>query len=188
MMTPTDDLGRRHMRRSPSPLFFWARQRDKMYTGMRLRLPYFEQKFDYDCGAAAMKMVLARFGVRAPLLRLIRELRTTKKDGTTRRDMARVARAHGLRAEAVCGSSLPELRRLTAGNGMVIVEYILPKFEGAHYAVVSGFSAGRILLHDPTGGRYYSLPEREFLKRWYGRHRTVHKRWRLVVTPRRSAE
>jgi ABC-type bacteriocin/lantibiotic exporter with double-glycine peptidase domain len=149
---------------------------------MRLRLPYFEQKFDYDCGAAALKMVLAAHGRRVPLAELIRRLRTTEKTGTTRRDMARVARTYGLRAETRCDSSLAELRRLAKRRATVIVEYILPDFEGAHYAAVAGFSPGYILLHDPTKGSHYKLTEKEFLKRWYGRHLTVHRRWRLVVS------
>jgi ABC-type bacteriocin/lantibiotic exporter with double-glycine peptidase domain len=151
---------------------------------MRLRLQYFEQKKDYDCGAAALKMVLAAYGHRVPLFKLLRQLRTTEKNGTTRRGMARVARLYGLRVEAHCDSSLAELRRLVRERGTAVVEYILPDFEGAHYAVVSGFSAGRILLHDPTKGRYYKLAEKEFVKRWYGRHRTAHKRWLLNVSLR----
>jgi ABC-type bacteriocin/lantibiotic exporter with double-glycine peptidase domain len=150
---------------------------------MRLRLPYHRQKFDYDCGAAAMKMALAVRGHRVPLSKLIRQLRTTEKAGTTRRNMARVARFYGLRAEAHCDSSLAEIGRLTGRGATVIVEYILPGFEGAHYAVFAGFSPGRILLHDPTHGPYYSLGKREFLKRWYGRHLTAHKRWRLAIGP-----
>jgi len=64
-----------------------------------------------------MKMALAVRGHRVPLSKLIRQLRTTEKAGTTRRNMARVARFYGLRAEAHCDSSLAEIGRLTGRGG-----------------------------------------------------------------------
>ncbi len=148
---------------------------------MRLRFPCFVQKLDYDCGPTALKMVLASFGVRADLKKLQRQLRTTESDGTTRRNLVRVARGYGLPAAARTGASMEDIGRLLRRGDMAIVEYILPVFEGAHYAVVSGLDGRSIYLHDPTEGRYFRLSRREFLRRWYGRHKTAHTRWLLAL-------
>jgi len=154
---------------------------------MRLKFPCFLQKLDYDCGPTVLKMVLASFGIRANLKDLMRQARTTKRDGTTRRGLARVARSYGLSASAHCGATFSEMDRLLRRGAMIVVEYILPIFEGGHYAVVSGLDRGAVYLHDPSEGRYFRLPRREFARRWYGRHNKTNTRWVMVVEgPRRT--
>ncbi len=151
---------------------------------MRQSFPCYIQKTDYDCGPTALRMVLASFGIRADLKKLQRQLRTTASDGTTRRNLARVARAYGLAVRAHNGATLGEVGRLLRRGERVVVEYILPVFEGGHYAVVSGLDRRSIYLHDPDRGRYFRLPRRDFLRRWYGRHKHNHTRWVMIVSPR----
>jgi ABC-type bacteriocin/lantibiotic exporter with double-glycine peptidase domain len=154
---------------------------------MRLKFPCFLQKLEYDCGPTALKMVLAAFGVRADRRKLMRQLRTTERDGSTRRSLIRVARRYGLRVSAHNDATLGEVGRLLRRGALLIVEYILPVFEGGHYAVVSGLDSRSIYLHDPSEGRYYRLPRREFVRRWYGRHTQTHTRWVLVADGPRGA-
>lgn len=149
---------------------------------MRLKFPCFIQKLDYDCGPTALKMVLASFGIRADLKKLMRQLRTTERFGTTRRNMQRVVRSYGLAVSAHNDATLGEIGRLLRRRLMVIVDYILPVDEVAHYAVVSGLDGRAIYLHDPSGGRYFRLPRPEFLRRWHGSHQKTNVRWLMTVT------
>ena len=152
---------------------------------MRLKFPCYIQKLDYDCGPTAVKIALAALGIRSDLKKLQRQMHTTERDGTTRRNMIRVARGYGPAVSAHTGADLAEVGRLLRRGFIMIVEYILPKFEGGHYAVVSGLDRRYVYLHDPTEGRYFRLSRREFCRRWYGRHKKTHTRW-LMILDRRS--
>lgn len=131
-----------------------------------------------------MKMVMAFYGVKVPLSRLMREAGTNPATGTTRRSMAKLARLHGFRADSRCWTTLTDLKKLVVKGRPAIVNYILPNGDISHYAVVSGVDKDKVVLHDPDAGPHYRLGRREFLKRWYGKHWNVHCRWALIVTPR----
>ncbi len=148
-----------------------------------LQLPYYRQQEDYDCGPTAMKMVLAYFGLRVPVRRLCRDMRTTAKTGTTRRAMLAEARRRGLNARARAGLGLADLRRAIARGSPVIVNYLMPVDEINHYAVVAGFSGRDIVLWDPDRGKRFRLPVREFDRRWQGLHGGWHAGWALIAGP-----
>lgn len=154
---------------------------------MLLNFPCYIQKTDYDCGPAALKTALASFGIRTDLKELQRQLRTTERDGTTRRNMVRTARGYGLKVSAHTAATLEEVGRLVRRGSIMIVGYILPQFEGGHYAVVSGLDKRFIYLHDPTEGRYFRLTREEFRRRWYGRHKKTHTRWLMTLEAGRAA-
>ncbi len=147
-------------------------------------MPYYRQHDDFDCGPATWKMVLGYFGVRAPLDRLIRELRTSKKTGTTHREMVRLARRYGLRAGSRGGATVADLRRALAEGSLSVVNYILPGDEVSHYAVVSGLTPDAVLLHDPSEGAYFRVRLGEFRQRWQGWHRKTNRHWFMKVSRR----
>ncbi len=151
-----------------------------------LRLTYFRQPEDYDCGPTAMKMVLAFFGIRVPRTALIRSMRTTVKTGTTRRNMLREARRRGLSASARSGLAVADLRRAVSRGRPAIVNYLMPVDEISHYAVVAGFSGRDIILWDPDRGRGFRLPVREFDRRWRGLHGGWRAGWALIAGPPRQ--
>lgn len=150
-----------------------------------LRLPFYRQQEDFDCGPTALKMVLAYFGTRVPVRRLCRSMRTTAKTGTTRRAMLAEARRRGLRASARSGLGVADLRRAGSSGYPVIVNYLMPVDEVNHYAVVAGFRGRDIVLWDPDRGSRFHLPIREFNRRWQGLHGGWHAGWGMIVGPAR---
>jgi uncharacterized protein len=145
-----------------------------------LPLPPVRQATEYTCGPASLLSVLAYFGKGGLGERqLARQARTNYVWGTDERDLARVAKRHGLDVRMQYGMSLRELRSRVRGGRPVMVGLQAwpdhPKTfkpsdnDSGHYAVVIGFDRKRVWFMDPyapLGTRaYLAIPE--FLSRWH---------------------
>lgn len=64
----------------------------------------------------------------------------------------------------------------------VIVDYTEPTSNEGHYAVVIGFNKKRIILNDPWNGKDFSLPYKEFERRWIDHNGRWSNRWYLVLS------
>lgn len=148
---------------------------------MKKRIPHYHQKTDYSCGAASLRMVFAHFGMRTSEKRLAEILGTNPRTGTSRKAMLRHAKARGLRVEARHHLTLAEVASDIAAKRPVIVLYREPEDDVAHYAVCVGVTKDRVHLHDPWHGPAFTIPRREFLRRWYGSHRAT-PRWAATFT------
>lgn len=149
---------------------------------MQVRVPFRRQKRDYTCGPVTVQMLLAFYGRAVSRERLIKELGTTERSGTSRRRIVDVLRDRGFAVHAHSHWTARELcRRLNEGVP-VIVNYREPQDDEGHYAVAVACKNGRVVLNDPWHGPRFSLPMKEFVARWYGYHRRRRTRWAAAVS------
>ncbi|OGY90746.1 MAG: hypothetical protein A3B31_03750 [Candidatus Komeilibacteria bacterium RIFCSPLOWO2_01_FULL_53_11] len=113
-------------------------------------------------------MVLAFYGQQISQEQLARLLQVSKKYGTARKQLVRIAKKLGFRVIAQHRGTVQDLLRHIRAGCPVIVNYLEPSDNEGHYAVVVGFRNGSIILNDPWNGRGFKIPLREFLKRWRG--------------------
>ena len=129
-----------------------------------------------------MQMVFAYFGVRTSQRALLRILKTTELRGTRNSALVRAAVAQGLYHDAHDNATLAQIRQFMKLNKPVIVSYLEPSDDEGHYAVVTGYERGKIILNDPQHGKNFRISDRRFLARWHDRWDTKHHRWMLVLS------
>ncbi|OGN97817.1 MAG: hypothetical protein A2Z77_02030 [Chloroflexi bacterium RBG_13_51_36] len=143
-----------------------------------IELPTGRQTFDFDCGAKALQIVMAYYGIDIPEGELIEELRCDA-DGIPVRNMISVAEAQGFKVVAQCGFSLDQVKRLVDGNRPVIVlvqawaerymtlEDWKSDNDDGHYVIVIAHSGNIVVFEDPSSFHRTWLTEEEFLARWH---------------------
>ena len=136
------------------------------------------QTFDFDCGAKALQIVMAYYGIDIREDELIKEL-GTGKDGTRVEKMISVAESKGFHVKARQDVSINDLKRYISEGYPVIIllqawadRYMTLKnwrndYEDGHYAVLIGYRKGVLLFEDPSSFRRTWLREYEFLARWH---------------------
>jgi ABC-type bacteriocin/lantibiotic exporter with double-glycine peptidase domain len=151
------------------------------------RVPFRWQHNDWTCGPATLAMALASFGVQVEPRRLVRTLGANPRTGTSRASLARGARGFGFRTRARHHRTLAELERDLRGGMVVIVLYREPDGEEAHYAILLRVTKTMIRLQDPWNGPYFSLPRKEFIRRWHGTYRKW-PCWALTISRKAKPE
>ncbi len=141
-------------------------------------VPDVRQSTPYSCGTAALQAVLHYYGIEEREDQLMKELKTSEKEGTSPEAILRVAKAHGLRAEMREGLGLEDLKSaldrgipvITAiqawrgGNGPAWAK----TWEEGHYEIVLGLDAASVYVEDPALlGCRGIIPREEFLERWH---------------------
>jgi predicted double-glycine peptidase len=141
-------------------------------------LPGGIQTFDFDCGAKALQLVMAYYGVEVREDRLIKALGADDK-GTPVKSMIAVAEKRGFQVVAKSGLSLEEVKQYVDANHPVIVlvqawaerymtlEDWRKDDEDGHYVVVIGYEDGIIIFEDPSALRRAWMTEEEFIARWH---------------------
>lgn len=149
---------------------------------MRINIPFYKQDTAYTCGPAALQMAFSLLGKFKSEKALAQEA-GTNKNGTTHQGMIDTALGEKFYCYVNEGSSLEEVKYFIHCGLPVIVDYTEPSGEEGHYAVVSGYQDGRIILNDPWNGKDFKLAEKEFITRWHDCHPHNHvcKRWMLVL-------
>ena len=149
-----------------------------------LHVPFVRQKADHLCGPAVLQMVYRYFGRSVTQRRFERILKTSKRFGTSRSELIRVARADGFSVYASHRVNLRKIDAFLKKKLPVIVNYVEPSDEEGHYAVAIGVTKTAVILNDPWNGRSFSMPRREFLKRWRGATPagTRYGRWIMVLS------
>ena len=126
-----------------------------------LRTPVVPQMEEQDCGAACLAIVLGGFGRRISLHEA-RHACGVSRDGVSAAAVGRAAAAYGLEARG---------RRVAGGEGeracdqLAIPSMVL--LDGPHFAVFEGVRRGRVLINDPSTGRY-ATPVDDFERRFLG--------------------
>jgi len=138
------------------------------------------QVFDFDCGAQALQMVLAYYGVEIRGDELMKAL-GTGKDGTPVANMIAFSQSRGFKVHAGSGWTLGKVKRFVDEKHPVIVllqawadRYMTLEdwrndYDDGHYAIVIGHAKGVLLFEDPGSFRRTWLRESEFLARWHDR-------------------
>lgn len=143
-----------------------------------INIPYGIQTFDYDCGAKALQLVMAYYGIEKREDDLIKDLKSDK-DGTPIENMIDVAQKNGFKVVARSGVSLETLKQYIDNGIPVIVllqawaeRYMTLEdwendWDDGHYAIVIGRQDNIIIFEDPSSFRRTWLKEEEFLARWH---------------------
>lgn len=143
-----------------------------------IELPTGRQTFDFDCGAKALQIVMAYYGIDIPEGELMKELKIDA-NGVPVQNMIAVSQAKGFQVVAQSGFSLDEVKRLVDGNHPVIVlvqawaerymalEDWKTDDDDGHYVIVIGYSGNIIVFEDPSSFHRTWLTEEEFLARWH---------------------
>jgi ABC-type bacteriocin/lantibiotic exporter with double-glycine peptidase domain len=141
-------------------------------------LPTGRQTYDFDCGAKALQIVMAYYGIDVREGELMEELKCDS-DGVPVRNMISVAEKKGVQVVAKCEVSLDTVRRYVDENHPVIVlvqawaeRYMTLKDwrednEDGHYAIVVGYNGYAIVFEDPASFRKTWMTEEEFISRWH---------------------
>jgi predicted double-glycine peptidase len=141
-------------------------------------LPGGIQTFDFDCGAKALQLVMAYYGVEVREDRLIKALGADDK-GTPVKNMIAVAEKNGFQVVAKSGFSLEEVKQYVDANHPVIVlvqawadrymaiEDWRKDDDDGHYVVVIGYEGYIIIFEDPSALRRTWMTEEEFIARWH---------------------
>jgi len=149
----------------------------------KLKIPYYKQKRDYSCGAAALRMVLASFEIKKTEEELLKALQTTSKKGTHSSAFAGAARGYRLNFATKKNASIADLKKYLKKGFGVIVGYFYEPEDTGHYAVVKNISKTTVYLLDPTLGPNHSYSILEFKKLWLkGFKHERGKRWFFALT------
>lgn len=142
-------------------------------------VPFYPQR-DYECGPAALAMVLEHAGVKTGLHDLIAQVYVPERQGSLQAEMLAAPRRHGL-LTTVLPPRLPDVLREVADGTPVIVlqNYGIGPFDQWHYAVVAGYDStrGEVVLRSGERERLVvTFPVFELLWR-KGAH------WAMVAVP-----
>ncbi|HEY3445099.1 MAG TPA: N-formylglutamate amidohydrolase [Myxococcales bacterium] len=161
------------------------------------------QTFDFDCGAKALQVLLAYYGVELREDQLLAELEADKKDGVLPESMVAVARSHGFEVGSGLDWTLEDIKRPVSEGHPVIVllqawadrhlslEDWAANYDDGHYAIVTGYDKDVLLFEDPASFHRTWLEADEFLARWHDRHPRTGERlkhWALVLRGRSPVE
>lgn len=141
-----------------------------------LDFPVLHQTYGYDCGAKALQAVFAYFGLEFSEEVLIKEAKTSKKEGTTINNIEKTAERHGFnidsRAMAIkdikkyIDQKIPVILLLQAwiNNPKVNWEQ---EWQNGHYVVAVGYDQEKIYFEDPAAFNRTFLSYAELEKRWH---------------------
>lgn len=141
-------------------------------------LPSGRQTFDFDCGAKALQLVMAYYGVEVREDELLQELGIDRY-GVPVKNLVAAAERRGFQVAAQCGVPLGTLKQYMDENQPVIVlvqawaeRYMTIEDwkrddDDGHYVIVIGHSGDIIVFEDPASFRKTWMTQREFLARWH---------------------
>ncbi len=145
---------------------------------MVIDLPSGRQTFSFDCGAKALQLIMAYYGVDVREDELLGELQCDQY-GTPLANMIRVAEKHGFQVSAGNGASVDTVKQYLDANHPVIVlvqawaqrymalEDWKANYDNGHYVIVIGYDDRIIIFEDPASlGRTW-MTEEEFIARWH---------------------
>lgn len=141
-------------------------------------LPMGRQTFDFDCGAKALQIVMAYYGVDIREDQLMHELKATD-NGVPVKSMVAVAESKGFQVKAKCHTTLEEVRQYLEIKHPVIVlvqawaerpmtlQDWRKNWDNGHYVIILGDFGDTIVFEDPASFRRTWMTEEEFLARWH---------------------
>jgi predicted double-glycine peptidase len=142
-------------------------------------IPSGRQTFDFDCGAKALQLVMAYYGVDIREDELIKELEVDSEGGTPIKNMIALTEKNGFRVVAKSGFSLEAVKQYVDADHPVIVlvqawaeRYMTPEDwkkdnDDGHYAIVVGYNGYAVVFEDPSSFRKAWMTEKEFMARWH---------------------
>jgi uncharacterized protein len=145
---------------------------------MYIDLPSGRQAFDFDCGAKALQIVLAYYGLDIPEGTLLDQLKCSSQ-GTPIKNMISFAEKNGFEVIAQSGVLLDTVKgyvnkgipvivlvQAWAERYMTLEDWKNDNDDG-HYAIVIGYNDSIIVFEDPASFRKTWLTQEEFIARWH---------------------
>lgn len=141
------------------------------------RVPFFPQE-EYQCGPAALAMVMQHAGVPVRPEPLVQEVWLPARSGSLQLEMLAAPRRHGLVSYRLAPSYADLLREVAAGRPVLVLQDVGPLLPQWHYAVVNGFdyATGTVYLRSGLQPRQ-EMPFSYFERTWQ-----AGKYWAMVVT------
>jgi len=146
-------------------------------------VPFIAQEA-YQCGPAALAMVLRYWGAAADAEEIGRALYLPSARGVLNLELEFEARRRGFRAQAFEGTLERAKAELRRGRPLIVFQDLgRGPLSVPHFAVLVGYDdlAEVVVLHSGTT-EYHLLPYAEFLRTWAAR-----RGWTLLVTPTGAA-
>jgi hypothetical protein len=144
-----------------------------------LDVPYLPQS-EALCGGAAVAMVMRYYGATGIYAETFSPLVDPEAAGIHGQDLLTALHARGWVAQSFRGDALLVQAHLAARRPVVAL--IQDRPARFHYVVIVGWSAGRIIVHDPARAPFRILEEKAFLEAW-----AASGHWTLVTTPSADA-
>ncbi len=142
----------------------------------KIKIPYYRQETDYFCGPACLKMVFEFSGKKISQKKLAELLKTNKKRGTLRRDMAKTARRFGLDVKIFSGKSIADVKKFLSAGKIIIAIFVEPSAEEDHYSIITDVKGKNVFLNDPWAGKSFKIKQKDFIARW-----SKWNRWFMVI-------
>lgn len=142
------------------------------------QVPFFPQD-EYQCGPAALAMVMKHGGASITPEALVGEVWLPTRQGSLQLEMLAAPRRHGMVSYRLAPRYADLLREVAAGRPVVVLQdvgMLLPQW---HYAVVNGYEyeTGTVLLRSGLEVRQ-RMPFSYFERTWLAGNY-----WAMVVTP-----
>jgi len=143
-----------------------------------IELPTGRQTFDFDCGAKALQILMAYYGIDTNEGELLKELGCTT-EGCPVQNMVSVAEAKGFQVFRQSGLSPEDIKRFVDERHPVIVlvqawaerymtlEDWKTDDDDGHYVIVIGHVDSIVVFEDPSSFHRTWLTEEEFVARWH---------------------
>jgi tetratricopeptide (TPR) repeat protein len=142
------------------------------------QVPFIPQE-EYQCGPAALAMVMQAAGVPVGAEALVSEVWLPSRQGSLQAEMLATPRRHGLVSFRLAPTYTDLLREVAAGHAVVVLQDVGLLLPTWHYAVVNGFDyeTGTVYLRSGLEARQ-QLPFSFFERTWL-----AGQYWAMVVTP-----
>jgi predicted double-glycine peptidase len=127
-------------------------------------------------------MVFLYFGLRVSEKKLIEEMKTNPKIGTTHGKLIEAVTKRGLYCYVNEHSILQEIEFLLHCKAPVIIHYIEPSEDIGHYSVVKEMTPTDLILHDPWNGKNFEITHDDFVVRWKGEKDNYSFKWLMAVS------
>ena len=144
-------------------------------SSLTLDVPFLPQT-DALCGGAAAAMMFRYWGDAHADVQQFASLVDRRAGGIADNVLVAAIEQRGWRAVRISGS-IDELR-MRLRDGQPVIVLLADRGDTFHYLVVTGVTADRIVVHDPSWGPSRSMDQREFVRLWKPTNF-----WSLVVLP-----
>ena len=129
------------------------------------QIPYRKQETSVYCGPAIVQMILAANGKDVTQESIAREM-GTDEHGTPVIRIEDFLVSHGFIVRRKNGADWDDIIGALGVGSIVVIGYIEPTDEKAHYSIVMSTTDHTLSLLDPWFGEEHILVRDEFIKRW----------------------
>lgn len=145
-----------------------------------MEIPFYKQTTEWTCGVTVIRMALEAFGIKKTEEQILKLLKTSKRWGTSNKEMEKVVKSFGLESVILRNATLKDLISLSKQNYIIIVNYTVPRENIGHFAIFKKISGSKIYLIDPKFGPDHSHPIKIFEKVWHSERKEDY-RWLLAI-------